>query len=204
MCWNTDNIVQKTSESITSMNLSDEAAKSANETMDAYIKAMKKKTGEVGSAVKGVNDELGKIGINVTTEDKTDGKGEAHATGGIFDEPHWGVFAEAGPEAFIPIDGSQNAINIWKDTGKLLGQLEDSPNNKVVGPSIESHSTESKSSNDKTITIKLEGGGELKVSGSNKLSKEQVLSILQENIKPTLLKIISQEIFEEGEGAYEY
>ena len=54
------------------------------------------------------------------------------------------------------------------------------------------------------ITIKLEGGGELKVSGSNKLSKEQVLSILQENIKPTLLKIISQEIFEEGEGAYEY
>ncbi len=204
--WNKkwDNIVQKTSESITSMNLSDEAAKSANETMDAYIKAMKKKTGEVGSAVKGVNDELGKIGINVTTEDKTDGKGEAHATGGIFDEPHWGVFAEAGPEAFIPIDGSQNAINIWKDTGKLLGQLEDSPNNKVVGPSIESHSTESKSSNDKTITIKLEGGGELKVSGSNKLSKEQVLSILQENIKPTLLKIISQEIFEEGEGAYEY
>lgn len=202
-----DNIVQKTSESITSMNLSDEAAKSANKTMDAYIKAVKTKTVEVGSAVKGVNDELGKIGINVTTEDDSDGtkgkKGEKHARGGIFDEPHWGVFAEAGAEAFIPIDGTQNAIDIWKDTGRLLGQLDDSPKNKVIGPSIQSQATESKASNDKTITIRLEGAGELKVNG-NKLSKEQVLSILQDNLKPTLLKIISQEIFEEGDGAYEF
>lgn len=205
--WNIkwDNIVQKTSESITSMNLSDEAAASARKTMESYIEEIKKQTPKVGLAVNAVNNQLGKIGINVTTENDSNGTtGKAHAEGGIFDEPHWGVFAEAGPEAFIPIDGSQNAIDIWKDTGKLLGQLEDSPNNKVVGPSLDSQSTESKASNDKTITIKLEGGGELKVNGSSKLSKEQVLSILQENIKPTLLKIISQEIFEEGEGAYEY
>lgn len=44
-----------------------------------------------------------------------------HAKGGIFDTPHYGVFAEAGPEAFIPIDGSDNAKSIWQETGEALG-----------------------------------------------------------------------------------
>lgn len=44
-----------------------------------------------------------------------------HATGGIFNTPHIAWFAEDGPEAAIPLDGSQNAINLWEETGKLLG-----------------------------------------------------------------------------------
>ena len=44
-----------------------------------------------------------------------------HARGGIFDTPHVGVFAEAGPEAFIPLDGSQNARAIWEAAGQMLG-----------------------------------------------------------------------------------
>lgn len=44
-----------------------------------------------------------------------------HADGGIFTQPHIAWFAEAGPEAAIPLDGSQNAINLWTETGKLLG-----------------------------------------------------------------------------------
>lgn len=44
-----------------------------------------------------------------------------HAEGGIFDTPHFGVLAEAGTEAYIPIDGSTHAIDLWMETGKLLG-----------------------------------------------------------------------------------
>lgn len=44
-----------------------------------------------------------------------------HATGGIFDTPHIAWFAENGPEAVIPLDASQNAIDLWEETGKLLG-----------------------------------------------------------------------------------
>lgn len=44
-----------------------------------------------------------------------------HADGGIFTEPHIAAFAEKGPESAIPLDGSQNAINLWKATGRLLG-----------------------------------------------------------------------------------
>lgn len=44
-----------------------------------------------------------------------------HADGGIFDQPHIAWFAESGPEAAIPLDGSQNAISLWQKTGDLLG-----------------------------------------------------------------------------------
>lgn len=51
-----------------------------------------------------------------------DAKGlTGHASGGIFNTPHIAWFAEDGPEAAIPLDGSQNAINLWEETGKLLG-----------------------------------------------------------------------------------
>jgi TP901 family phage tail tape measure protein len=45
----------------------------------------------------------------------------AHADGGIFDRPHVAWFAEEGPEAAIPLDGSQNAISLWERVGQLLG-----------------------------------------------------------------------------------
>lgn len=48
-----------------------------------------------------------------------------HARGGIFDTPHWGVFAEEGPEAFIPLDGSRNAVSVWEEAGKQLGLVGD-------------------------------------------------------------------------------
>ena len=44
-----------------------------------------------------------------------------HADGGIFTVPHIAAFAEEGPEAAIPLDGSANAISLWERTGKLLG-----------------------------------------------------------------------------------
>ena len=44
-----------------------------------------------------------------------------HADGGIFDKPHVALFAEAGPEAVIPLDFSKNAIDLWHQTGQLLG-----------------------------------------------------------------------------------
>jgi len=47
-----------------------------------------------------------------------------HAEGGIFDTPHVAWFAEDGPEAAIPLDGSSNAISLWERVGKLLGVFD--------------------------------------------------------------------------------
>lgn len=56
---------------------------------------------------------VGVVGVQTVTT--------GHADGGIFNTPHVAWFAENGPEAAIPIDGSQNAIDLWKTTGELLG-----------------------------------------------------------------------------------
>lgn len=47
-----------------------------------------------------------------------------HAEGGIFDTPHVAWFAEDGPEAAIPLDGSSNAVSLWERVGKLLGVFD--------------------------------------------------------------------------------
>lgn len=49
-----------------------------------------------------------------------------HADGGIFDTPHFGLVAEAGPEAIVPLNGSQDSIDIWKSAGSMLGLYDDS------------------------------------------------------------------------------
>jgi len=69
-----------------------------------------------------------------------------HAEGGIFSKPHLAWFAEKGPEAVIPIDGSSNAMSLWAKTGELLGiktaktgrgdvifQIQNSPKIYVTG-----------------------------------------------------------------------
>lgn len=47
-----------------------------------------------------------------------------HAEGGIFDTPHIAMFAEDGPEAVVPLNGSREALSIWQEAGKILGAYE--------------------------------------------------------------------------------
>lgn len=44
-----------------------------------------------------------------------------HSEGGIFNEPHVTWFSEEGPEAAIPIDGSERSVSLWEKTGEMLG-----------------------------------------------------------------------------------
>ena len=47
----------------------------------------------------------------------------AYATGGIIEKPTLATFAEDGPEAAIPLDGSSRAISLWQRAGEILGTL---------------------------------------------------------------------------------
>ncbi|WP_320958968.1 phage tail tape measure protein [Hungatella effluvii] len=55
-----------------------------------------------------------------------------HADGGIFDTPHYGVFAEEGPEAFIPLNNSPQSVSIWRQAGERLGVLGGSNQSRDV------------------------------------------------------------------------
>ncbi len=61
-----------------------------------------------------------------------------HADGGIFDTPHFGVFGEAGPEAFIPLDRSPRSVAVWEEAGRLLG-AESQVTNQTDSSRMEIH-----------------------------------------------------------------
>jgi TP901 family phage tail tape measure protein len=54
-----------------------------------------------------------------------------HADGGIFDQPHVGLIAEAGKEGIVPIENRAKGIPVWAEVGKQLGVLG---NNQGVVP----------------------------------------------------------------------
>lgn len=64
---------------------------------------------------------LGGMSLAATISETNKAVKTGHADGGIFTVPHIAWFAEEGPEAAIPLDGSRNAIDLWKKTGELLG-----------------------------------------------------------------------------------
>lgn len=47
----------------------------------------------------------------------------SNATGGIYYDPILTTFAEEGPEAAIPLDGSSRAKTLWQEAGEILGML---------------------------------------------------------------------------------
>ncbi len=119
------------------------------------------------------------------------------ATGGIFDSPTLTWVAEAGDrEAIIPLNDTQRAFDLWQETGLAIGAMKDT---KAALSSFSGGQSEPVSSQ-KSITIKLEGGGEIKIPKS--LSKQEVYDMLVNNIKPILLDIISQELFEGGDEQF--
>lgn len=54
----------------------------------------------------------------------------------------------------------------------------------------------------KTIRLEINGSGAISVPAGT--DKDQILQIMQENLKPTLMKLIDSEIYEEGSGTYDY
>lgn len=48
----------------------------------------------------------------------------ANAQGGIYDRPILTTFAEEGPEAAVPLDGSDRAKSLWLQAGQILGMFQ--------------------------------------------------------------------------------
>lgn len=66
------------------------------------------------------------VSVNIKPSYTSTGTGatvEKHAEGGIFDQPHFGLLAEAGPEAYVPLDKSKRSVSIWQQAGQALGVL---------------------------------------------------------------------------------
>lgn len=125
----------------------------------------------------------------------------AHAAGGYFTEPHYGLVAEAGPEYVIPDDGSANAVGLWQQAGESLGML-DAPISTPPSAPTQSANGGGEAKGSRDINLNINGSGSFRVGGG--VSKEDVVNILMENVREALIGIIEQDILMEGDGAYEY
>lgn len=86
--------------------------------------------------------------------------GGAHAEGGFITHPEFALIGEKGPEAIIPLDGSERARELYEQTGAVLGISEETP-------IISASSTNGSSSGGVVVEVggvnlemRVEGGGD--------------------------------------------
>lgn len=130
----------------------------------------------------------------------------AHAAGGIFEEPHYGLVAEAGPEAIIPLDGSDNAFSLWQEAGERLGAFDDVAG-ELQGPAFAppeegSMRTEYVRNDSRNINISINGNGV--ISAGSGMSREAVANYIMENIRDIILDIVADEDLGEGDGTFDW
>ena len=186
-----DEIVKTMEDSIQDMNMEDDAEAAAKATMDAYVE-------EIKTGVKNAQ-----LAIDSLSFAKTNAFGGASVTKGYAvgtrdADPGLALVGEEGPE-LINFGGGE-VVYTADETANIMDRSS-SGSDFYVDPGKSEEG--SFGSGDKTITLKVEGGGEMKVTG-NGVSKEDVVSLILENVKDALMNIVQQEMEEEGDLAYEF
>ena len=131
----------------------------------------------------------------------------AYATGTLSAAPGLALVGEKGPE--LVNFGGGEVVYTADETKRMMQGMTDvyipqSANEALhmKEPEWNSSWKDSKGgSQDRTININI-GGDTIRVQGN--ISHDDVCRILADRIKPVLVDALSTEIFEEGEGSYEY
>lgn len=208
---NLEDYVQTAEEKIAEMDLTDDAKTSAINTVNAYASAILAQKDSAVSAVNSLVSEVQAVFNNskvtyTLPEEKGDvsvyGPTErGYATGTLSAEPGIALVGEEGPE-LINFRGGE-AVYTTDETEKILNGFAE---RSLYVPPAKSFSAEKFGANSETVSkkeISLDITGKGSVNIQSNMSKEQVVSILSDYIKPVLMGIVEQEIFEEGESFYE-
>lgn len=203
--------VKTAEDKIAEMDLSKDAKTSAINTVNAYASAILAQKDSVVSAANSLVSEVQAVFNNskvtyTLPEEKGDvsvyGPAErGYATGTLSAEPGIALVGEEGPE-LINFRGGE-AVYTTDETEKILNGFAE---RSLYVPPAKSFSAEKFDANSETVSkkeISLDITGKGSVNIQSNMSKEQVVSILSDYIKPVLMGIVEQEIFEEGESFYE-
>lgn len=118
------------------------------------------------------------------------------------------VAGEEGPELIL--SGGGDTVFPTSETNRIISAVsEGNDNRQITEPSFMSRSSTMKSEgydepagSDRTLIIKLEGGGSISVGPGS--SKEEIWNGNKGKIKSVFMQILKEEVFEEGAGAYEF
>lgn len=173
---------------VDNLNLSDEAKANAKSTMDAYVQ-------EIQNGVAKAQKAIDSLSFANTT--LKGGGYHAYAEGTVDAEPGLALVGEEGPE--LVNFGGGEVVYTADETANILAK-DTSSDSFYVEPEQAVNDT---AGGDRTVTFRVEGAGEMKVTG-NGVTKEDVVSLLMSNMKDVLMGIIQQEIEEEGDLSYEF
>lgn len=202
-----DKMEEDLAKAIDNMTMESEAATAAKDTITAYIDAIKSQQDDAVSAAEAV----AKATADALNSTYNGGTGEVtsalpvkkkYAIGTASASPGIALVGEYGPE-LVNFNGGE-VVYTADETEKILTQAKEPyiisvPENFGMPPAADKTSGEV---SEKKITLEIAGSGEISVDSS--MNEEQVVTLLYANIKPVLLGIIKQEVYEEGDRSYEY
>lgn len=195
-----DEIVQKAEQTVSDMNLSDEAATAATATISAYAEAIRSQgavaIANAKSIAAQVQSALSSANVTVTTGTTGYAEGTDYATPG----PH--LVGENGPEIVEFRGGEKVYTN--EETERIMARSAavrffSAPEGAAA---IQDEATSKKEESRKVIRLEINGGGAIEVNGA--MDEATVLDILQTHLKPVLTSIVKQEIYEEGDLSYDF
>lgn len=124
---------------------------------------------------------------------------------GTTDSTDYFIAGENGPELIVGEQGS--TVFPTGETDRLIAALSEKRRPLQVFADAGAGSSPAPGANraeqDKNVFVHIDGSGPIEVTGSG-ASKEDMLEILTNHLKPVLLNILQGEIFEEGDYSYEY
>lgn len=206
-----DDMQGKLEKAIDDMGLEDEAAKSAKNTMDGYINQLKSSGGSavleaqliasrISTALSSTSVTIPKIQFPGFSSAKTTNV-EANAVGTTYSDDVF-MAGEDGPELIIGQKGSK--VFPADETNRIISAVTEEkpffvpPAESTTKNFIDKTETVSR----REVAININGNGAIAATGG--VDKEQVVEILFDYLKPALMNILSQDIFEEGDDSYEF
>ena len=194
-----DDIESRLYEAIDNMNMSTDAAEAARETIAAYIAQIRDMAGEAHDAAASVaRSAVSALGGRRASLDIP-----GFATG-TTDAPGVFIAGEEGPELIVGAGGS--TVFTANETQDILAAARTPISTSApVGYSVQASSGASggQSTQEKRLTLSLEGRGEIQVSG-NATDQEAVWEYVAPRLKNAFLGILREEVFEEGDASYAF
>lgn len=192
-------------EAIDNMNMETDAATAAKQTMDAYTQAIRDGTSNAVSAAESAANAVSAAlsssysGGNVTAV-------AGHANGTTYAEDAF-IAGEEGPELILGKAGS--TVFPADETDRIIDAVTNnyddySTSYTLATPAAGAGNEDGREEQAKHITLEIAGGSPIEVNGGSGTSKEDIVEILVANLRPALLNIVKDEIFEEGDGSYEH
>jgi len=202
---------------IDGMNMETDAAAAAKATMDAYLQEII----EGGnSAVKAAESAAARVAAALKTGTPTTADGTAtyvpkdfvgplapgqqyspYASGTDYASQGIHLVGEHGPE-LVEFEGGETVYPA-DETSRILSRIGDAKfhTSPEAGAAVKEEQTGNREEK-RTIRLEINGSGAIEVDST--MDEETVVDIIGRHLKPVLAGIVKQEIFEEGDLAYDF